>query len=238
MTKIPAVVFTALLLSSSSHAAQSITASLAQMPVHAPNAAEGVQVALVKAIARAANADIAYGVFPFARSISNVVSGHADLHIPFIWSNAIPDSRIKFIYSKETIFHVNFVLYTRKGSGVTTSNLAQHVIATDRAHVGFFPFPILDSGSIASSLKMLSIGRIDGYIFADTSTDPILRSLRLTNIQRSLYQRFDVKIIYPRSERGRQVAEIVSRALEKLKASGELAQIEKPVDHPYDNWQP
>nr|WP_229258920.1 transporter substrate-binding domain-containing protein [Duganella flavida] len=167
------------------------------MPVHAPNATEGVQVALVKAIARVSGTEISYDVFPFSRSISNVVSGKEDMHIPLIESKATPESRLKFVYSKETIFRVNFVLYTRKGSGVTASNLTHFTIATDRAHVNFFPFPILDSGSISSSLKMLSMGRIDGYIFADTSTDPVLQSLRLSNIQRSLYQRFDVKIISP-----------------------------------------
>lgn len=219
-------------------AAQPIVASLARMPVHAPNESEGIQIKLVKALAKASETDITYNIFPFARSVTNVESGQADFHIPLIRNTVVSENDLKFFYSRETIFHVNFVLYTRKGSGVTIDNLASRVIASDRAHVDYFPFHVQPSNSIELSLKMLSIGRIDGYIFADSAVDPVLKLLKLTNIQRSFYQRFDVKIIYPRTERGHQTAAVLSKALEKLKESGELAEIERPADFPYDNWQP
>jgi polar amino acid transport system substrate-binding protein len=217
---------------------QPIVASLARMPVHAPSKSEGIQVKLVKALAKASGTDITYNIFPFARSVTNVETGQADFHIPLIRNTVVSENDLKFFYSRETIFHVNFVLYTRKGSGVTLDNLAQHVIASDRAHVDYFPFHVIPSNSIELSLKMLSMGRIDGYIFADSAADPVLRALELSNIHRSFYHRFDVKIIYPRSERGYQVAAVISRALEKLNDSGELANIEGPVDLPYNNWQP
>ncbi|MBA5686234.1 transporter substrate-binding domain-containing protein [Rugamonas apoptosis] len=230
--------FTALFAASCARAEQPIVASLARMPIHAPNPSEGVQVQLVKALARASGTDITYNIFPFARSVTNVESGLADFHIPLIRNTVVAENDLKFFYSRETIFHVNFVLYTRRGSGVAVENLARYNIASDRAHVDYFPFHVQPSNSIELSLKMLSMGRIDGYIFADSATDPVLKSLHLTNIQRSIYQRFDVKIIYPRTPRGAQVAVLMSKALDKLKASGELAEIENPVDLPYDNWQP
>ncbi|HEU4777470.1 MAG TPA: transporter substrate-binding domain-containing protein [Telluria sp.] len=219
-------------------AAQPIVASLARMPVHAPSKSEGIQVKLVQALAKASGTAITYDIYPFARSVTNVESGLADFHIPLIRNTVVSENDLKFFYSRETIFHVNFVLYTRKGSGVTLDNLANHVIASDRAHVDYFPFHVIPSNNIELSLKMLSMGRIDGYIFADSAADPVLKALELSNIQRSFYQRFEVKIIYPRTERGYQVAAILSKALEKLKASGELAEIEGPVDLPYNNWQP
>lgn len=238
MTKARWFLFLACLVFSSAQAGQAIVGSLARMPVHAPSKTEGIQVELVKALARVSGEEITYDVFPFARSVNNVESGRADFHIPLIRNAVVAENDLKFFYSRETLFHVNFVLYTRKGSDVTIDNLAHCVIASDRAHVEYFPFHVQPSNNIELSLRMLSMGRIDGYIFADTATDPVLKSIHLTNIQRQSYQRFDVKIIYPRTARGSQVAVVLSKALGKLKESGELAQIEKPVDLPYDNWQP
>lgn len=238
MAKVIFLVLLAWCASACAQATAPIVASLARMPIHAPSHAEGIQVELVKALAKASGTDITYNIFPFARSVNNVETGQADFHLPLIRNTVVADDDLKFFYSRETIFHVNFVLYTRKGSGVTPDNLARHVIATDRAHVDYFPFHVVPSNSIELSLKMLSIGRIDGYIFADSATDPVLKALELRNIQRHFYQRFEVKIIYPRTERGYLVALTLSKALEKLKDSGALARIEGPVDLPYNNWQP
>jgi polar amino acid transport system substrate-binding protein len=218
--------------------AEELRASLAKMPVHALSKSEGIQVDLVNAIAAVSGYDIDIDVYPFARSIDNVISGSADFHIPLIKNEVIPASELPYAYSTETIFQVNFVLYTKKGSEVNKENLANFSIETERAHVDYFPFKLSPSNSIEQSLKRLSLGMIDGYIFADTSTDPLLLKLGYNNISRSLYKVFDVKIVLSKNENGKRIDDILSKSIQTLKANGRLQRIEESVNFPYDNWQP
>ncbi len=213
-------------------------ATLAQMPVFAISKTEGVLVELVKAIEKITKNQITIGVSPFARSMKKVIDKEADFHIPLIKNDIISEEKLPYYYSTETIFHVNFTLYTVKESGVTLNNLSQYKVETDRAHVDYFPFKILPSNRIIQSLKKLHMGRIDAFIFSDTATDPVLKNLGYTGIQRRLYKRFEVKIILPKTEHGKQVDRMLSDAIKKLRKSGKLKEILNIVDQPYDNCQP
>ena len=221
--------------------AQDYKASLAEMPVHAEVAEDGIsgiQVALVRAIAEVSGEEIEIGVYPFKRSMDNVIRDNpsADFHIPLIKNEIIPEEELPYYYSTETIFHVNFVLYTQKGSDVKMDNLSQYTIETDAAHVIYFPFETLPSSSIENSLKKVNSGRIDGFLFADTPTDPVLKELGYENIQRRLYKVFEVKIILPKTERGKEVDKMLIKAIGKLRESGKLKEIEGPVDQPFKEW--
>jgi len=219
-------------------AANNLRASLAKMPVHALSAEEGIQVNLVKAISAVSGHSISIDVYPFARSIDNVINNRADFHIPLIKNDIIPVDALPYAYSSETIFQVNFVLYTRKTSKVNNKNLSNYKVETDRAHIDYFPFQVFPSNSIEQSLKRLNHGMIDAYIFADTATDPLLLQLGYKNIRRDLYKTFDVKIIISKSEHGKYIDNELSKAIKKLKSTGELKTIEESVNLPYKNWQP
>ena len=104
--------------------------------------------------------------------------------------------------------------------------------------IDYFPFNIIPSNKIIESLKKLQKGRIDAFIFSDIATDSVLKNLGYTEIQRRLYQRFEVKIILPKNEHGKQVDRMLSDAIQKLRKSGKLKEILGSVDQPYDNWQP
>jgi polar amino acid transport system substrate-binding protein len=173
-------------------AAGSYKASLAQMPIHAESSDEGVFVELVKAIALEWGEEVDIRVYPFIRSMKNVIEDEADFHIPLIKNDLIPEEDLPYLYSTETLLNVNFVLYTTRD---IKQDLKKLRVESDRAHIKYFPFPVMPSSNISSSLKMLSLGRIDAYIFADTATDPVLKKLNLTNIRRSLYKTFEEKVI-------------------------------------------
>lgn len=218
--------------------AQTLRASLAQMPVHAVSKTEGVQVDLINAMSAVSEYKIEIDVFPFARSIGNVINGSADFHIPLIENDIIPVENLPYAYSTKTIFNVNFVLYTRKNSLVNKENLSNYIVETDRAHIDYFPFKTKPSHSIELSLKRLNLGMIDAYLFADSSTDPLLKKLGYKNIERSLYKVFNVKIIIPKGEKGKLIDAILNDTISILEENGQLQQIEGVVDLPYDNWQP
>lgn len=206
-------------------------ASIAQMPVYAESQDKGVLVDLVKAIAAASGKSIEWQVVPFARSMSDVESGKVDFHMPLI--KPIDMAKANFGLSTETIFHVNFVLYTNKAKALDVNKLAGAAVETDSAHVAYFPFDIKPSTNLESSLKKLDLGRIDGFIFADAASDPIIKANNLGNVKRQLYKRFDVKIILPKGGKSAATDKFLSEAIKKLRDSGQFSKIMDPIDKPY-----
>jgi len=233
--------FTILILTiaiSTSVCAQDYKATLAKMPGYAESTEKGILVDLVKAIASESGKEISLVVVPFARSMNNVISGRADFHMPLI---AVPDidmSTLDYDYSTETIFHVNFVLYTKKGSDINIDNLSSAKVETDIAHLPYFDFPIKGSANIELSLKKVNAGRLDAFIFADFASDPLVKKNSFSNIKRELFKVYDVKIIIPKNGKNGKIDKFLSETIAKLRANGTYDKIMAPLDVPYDNWQP
>lgn len=206
-------------------------ASLAQMPIYAESLDKGVLVDLVKALTDVSKKTVDVQVVPFARSMKDVENKQVDFHMPLI--KPIDMSKANFSLSSETIFHVNFVLYTNKNKPVDVNQLAGASLETDAAHTPYFPFDIKPSTSIENSLKKLELGRIDGFIFADDATDPLVKSLGLKNVKRQLYKRFEVKVILPKGAENGPVDKFLTDAIGKLRESGRFTNIMSAIDHPY-----
>jgi len=213
-------------------------ASLAQMPVYAEATDKGVLVDLVKAMAKTSGKNIEIQVVPFNRSMHDVMDGKADFHMPLIKPENVDESKLGYANSKETIFHVSFVLYTNKNKPIDKSKLKDYRIETDLAHVDYFDFPIKGSTRLDSSLKKVDAGRIDGFIFADFASDPIVKKEGLKNIHRELFKVFDVKIILPKGEKGETTDVFLTETIEKMRADGSFDKIMSPIDQPYNDWQP
>jgi len=212
--------------------------SLAQMPVYAESTDKGVLVDLVKAIENESGNSFSIKVMPFASSVYMAQKGKTDLHMPLIKNDILDESELPFLFSKETIFHVNFVLYTKKGSSVTLDNLKTKSLETDRAHVGYFPFDIKPTNSIAKSLEKVHLGTIDGFIFADFATDPFLKNSGYKDIKRDLYKVFESKMVLPKTQRGKEVDKMLTKSIQNLRANNKLEKLMHQIDIPYDNWQP
>lgn len=214
-------------------AAADYKVSLAQMPVYAESPVKGVLVDFTKALAAASKKDIEFQVVPFVKSMKAVEDGSVDLHMPLI--QPLDMSSANFSLSSETIFHVNFVLYTNKNKPLDMNKLAEANIETDAAHIPYFPFPIKSSSNIEGSLKKLNLGSIDGFIFADDASDPIIAANQLTNINRQLYKRFDVKIVLPKGAEGSATDRFLTDTIKTLRENGEFAKIMGTIDHEYKN---
>lgn len=214
------------------------TASLAKMPVYAESKEKGVLVDLVKALAKESGATINYNVVPFARSMDDVINKRVNFHMPLIVSTLVDESKLDYAHSTETIFHVNFILYTNKKKAVDRTKLKEYKIETDKAHTQYFDFPVIASTNLAGSLRKLNAGQIDAFIFADFASDPIIKEENLTNIKRELYYRFDVKIILPKGAKGGPVDQFLTKTIQAMRKKGEFQKIMDVIDTPYDNWQP
>lgn len=218
--------------------AKELKASLAQMPVYAESMDKGVLIDLVKLIEKESGVTIHREVVPFARSMDNVINRQVNFHMPLIMVPNADESKLPYDHSTETIFHVNFVLYTNKSKPLDSSKLASYKLETDRAHTQYFPFPIEPSTNLESSLKKLDAGRIDGFIFADFASDPIIKQTGLKNVHRALYKTFDVKIILPKGGRGGEVDKLLSSSIQSLRKKGDYDKLMSAIDKPYDDWQP
>ena len=238
--------------------AEPLRVSIPQMPVHAESHNEGVLVDFVKVLAKKLKQDIDIQLVPFSRSIYYVSTSKVDFHLPFIYPNnefftdktlqvdeeAAIDLKLTqhlddFIYSDETIFYVNFVLYSHRDVPIDLNKIQDYKIETDSAHLPFLPGVSLGSNCIACSLKNVQHKMTDGYIFADSSTDPVLQQNNrlLPSIKRTFYQKFAVKILFPNTDKGQKLNQKISAVIADMRLSGELTQLLSSVDFPYDNWQ-
>ena len=238
--------------------AEPLRVSIPQMPVHAESHDKGVLVDFVKVLSKKLKQDIDIQVVPFSRSIYYVSSGKVDFHLPFIKPNLesltgkgsvvdkdiTTDLKLKqhlhdFIYSDETIFHVNFVLYSHIDVPIDLNKIQDYKIETDSAHLPFLKGVSLGSDCITCSLKNVQHKMTDGYIFADSSTDPLLKKNKptLPSIKREFYKKFAVKILFPNTEQGHKLNKKISAVIADMRLSGELTQLLSSVDFPYDDWQ-
>lgn len=218
--------------------AKDYKASLAQMPVYAESADKGVLVDFTKALAKTSGSSIKIEVAPFARSMDNVIQNKVDFHMPLIQVPNQDESKLKYDHSTATIFHVNFVLYSNKNKPLDMAKLGGYKLETDAAHVGYFPFAVTASPAIDASLKRVDAGRIDGFIFADFASDPIVKAEKLSNIKRSLYKVFDVKVILPKGGKGGDTDKFLSATIETMKKDGSFDKIMSAIDQKYNDWQP
>jgi polar amino acid transport system substrate-binding protein len=212
--------------------------SLAEMPVYAESTDNGVLVELSKALSKELGASLSLAVVPFARSIDNVVKGEADFHMPLIESPGYSNEAPAFDLSTATIFHVNFTLYENKNKPLNMEALKSYTIETDVAHTKYFPFPTIASSCLDCSLKKVDAGRIDGFIFADFASDPLIKANNMKNIRRRQYRVFDVKIVLPKGGRGGELDTRLSKAIEDMRARGDYQKIMDAIDLPYNDWQP
>jgi polar amino acid transport system substrate-binding protein len=226
------------LLLSLSINAMEINGTLAKMPIYSETKEKGILIDLVNAVEEVSQNNINVKVLPFASSLNLVIFNKRDFHMPLIKNDVVNHEELKYYYSTDTIFHVNFVIYSKKDKDINTSNISNFKVETDRAHIEYFPFDVIPSNSIEKSLEKVNLGEIDAFIFADFATDPYLKKMDNANIKRELYKRFESKIVFPKNERGKQMDAIFIEALSKLRSSGKLEQIIAPIDTLFDNWQP
>lgn len=212
--------------------------SLAQMPVYAESLDKGVLVDLVKALEKVSGDKVELQVVPFPRSMADVQDKKVDLHMPLIQLPGSETGTAKFDYSTDTIFHVNFTMYSTKGVDVTPATAPKFKVETELAHVDYFGFPIVPSNSIEGSLKKVNAGRVDAFVFADAACDPVVKSAGLSNLKRQLYKRWDVKVVLPKGARGGAGDKWLAENIAKLRSSGQYDKIMGVLDTPYQDWQP
>lgn len=227
--------------------AKDLKASLAFLPNISESPEKGAFVDLVKAIDEVyAEGTIAIQVFPFARSMDNVINGKADFHIPGLRNMIVPEAKLPYRYATENMGTVVIVIYSHKDSPVTKEMIFEkklvkpfpYKIDIGRGIEGYFDFPLQTSSKIDQSLRKVNTKRIDAFIWAQEEADFEIRNLKLKNIHRAKYGDFDDVVIIPKGPKGDEIDNIISNALKTLKSSGKMKPLYEKIHLPYNDWQP
>lgn len=162
--------------------------------------------------------------------------GKVDFQSPYISNPKVKDKSIPFKISSTTLWQVNFVLYSHRTLELTRTDLSTLRIVTDRAWLNIIGFPVKPTTDITAALKMPDAGRLDGVIYANTVTIPIVKQLKSTNIHRSLFGTFDVKALIAINERTKYIDKLITQGAEQLLDSPER-QILATDSITFDDWQ-
>jgi polar amino acid transport system substrate-binding protein len=226
--------------------ARDLVISMAYLPGVLETPDKGPFVDLVRGLDDVYDGTIQRGVYPFPRSIENVISGKADFHLPMIRNKLVSASSLPYAYSTDKMGDVCFVIYSNKGNPLTAEKIEQaksmtpfpFKIETSGGFSDYFDFPTNAAVSVDSALKKVNLKRIDAFIFAQEECDHVTKELKLSNIHRELYDKFDDVFIIPKGPAGKEIDVILSDCLSKMRANGTLEKLHNAVHLDYQQWQP
>lgn len=180
-------------------------------------------------------------IYPLARAMAGVIAGTADFSLPAI-RNLQDADLLPYRFSTRSFGQVTHVLYSNTDH-LITPDMVYGIVPTKRdllieATPGFLPIPLQRSMSIEQSLRKLSRGRIDAFIWAQEEADLMLRQLKLTNIHREHLGDFEDVFIIAKGPAGDETDRFLGEAIDRLTASGKLAEIYSRLHRPYVEWQP
>ena len=220
--------------------------SMAFLPNILETPDKGVFVDMIKAIDGVYEGNIERSVYPFPRSMDNVISQKADFHLPMIRNKVVPVESLPYAYTTEKMGDVCFVIYSHKDKPITLKKIQEAKntkpfplkLESIGGFLDYFDFPISESIGVENSLKKVNLKRTDAFIFAQEECDFMAKQLKLKNINRELYDNFDDVFVIPKGEKGKEIDTILSACLVKLKSTGDLEKLHRKVHLPYQEWQP
>jgi polar amino acid transport system substrate-binding protein len=221
---------------------------MANLPGLAETPDKGGFVELVKALDDVyANGTIKIEIYPFSRSVQNIINYKADFHVPTLRNPVISEENLPYRTVTESMGTVVFVCYSNIDNIITRKEIIQaldnggefpYVIDAPGGLEGNFTIPVVPSNDLTSSFQTLQNKRIDAILWAQEESDLTVKDLKLNKIYRSHYADFDDAIIIPKGPESEKIDAILSDALKKIKASGKQQELYKSIHVPYVDWQP
>jgi hypothetical protein len=198
---------------------------------------------LIKAIMEQTGNTADIQVVPMARSEYMISTNAVDIAMPHL---KLPSKgEIKFDTTSIVLYEASFVLYANKERPIAAARLANSnpdnlVVEMDPTLVDILGFKGEPSTDFGSSLKKLSLRRIDGCIISLTTGDPVLKTFALKNITRKFYKSFPVTIMLQKGTAGGEVEKMLSAGISALKANGKYDEIMGALirANKYEDWQP
>ncbi len=213
--------------------------SVGKLPLYSETKDKGILIDILKAMDEEyKEGKFIIEVYPFGRSIDNVVTGKADLHFPTIGKNIWKKESDS--YEKElnkqglrrsscSLTKTHFALYTNTDKPkLDISRIQDYKIETDVGHTIFFNKNMQGTTCLPCSVKKLSAKRIDGLVFASREIDFMIKEGGYTNIKRENFKIFGSKFILPIGKKGEEIDTLLSSLIQKMIKDGTLEKVAKP----------
>jgi polar amino acid transport system substrate-binding protein len=139
---------------------------------------------LLTEIGKAAGITLNVARYPVARALGLVENASADICVPQLVSrNPARLKALKFDYSTDVLYKSAFVLYSNKAKPVDVAALKAGnkqglVIETDISNVHSYEFQGRETTNLEASLQKVDSGKIDGFIFSQSTGDMLLKIAR------------------------------------------------------------
>ncbi|WP_281558154.1 hypothetical protein [Thalassomonas sp. RHCl1] len=178
-------------------------------------------------------------LFPFPQSLNQVAMDNYDMQVPIIESPFVDKKALKYELSNTVLWQLPFVLYTAADRPpLAMDNLKQYKIIVSLAHQNLFDFPTIGVPKIEGAIKMIQHARVDGFIFAAATVDPVIDKLKLNNIRRTFFARLNVKAAFPAGGAGGEIDLALQKGIDKLKKQQIYLSLISGWAQEYQNWQP
>jgi len=226
---------------------QALVGSMAIIPGIVDSEKEGPFSDMMNALLSYTDKHVSLEAFPLARAVHNVIRNEADFMVPTIRGRVNKNEELNYRFSKEKFGSVCFVLYTNAAKNISRTAIEDALRKNE-------PLPyilegpalsgnplgerLLPSNDVSLSLQKVHKGRVDGFIWAQEESDAALKKLKLSNVRREHWADFDDSIILALGPRGDLADALLSEAIAKMRASGELDKYYRKIHSPYQDWQP
>ncbi|MCX7749589.1 MAG: transporter substrate-binding domain-containing protein [Clostridia bacterium] len=226
-----------------------LVATLALIPGLVESEDKGTFVDFTKALDEVyTEGKIKIEVYPYARSVENVISGKADLHIPNMRTSLVDSSQLKYTFAKKAFGQFAMVIYSNSENKITKEMIDEamkkgkdafpYKIEVSGGLENNLPFPAAGTSDYKQSFQKLASKRIDAIINAQEESDLVLKELKLKNVSRSLFGYFEDVLTVAKNAHGEEMDKLLSDLVTRLEASGKLKEIYEKVHKPYEDWQP
>jgi polar amino acid transport system substrate-binding protein len=200
---------------------------------------------LLNAIAGEMGMSLDIQILPSARADYLIATSRVDMDIPVLDVDEYERPARQYDCGSVVLYKSAFVLFTAKGHTIDIADLKagnsrRYEIESDISIANQLGFSASPSTNIEGSLRKVNEGKIDGYIFSQTSTDPVAGNLKLPMVQRQLYRYFSLYYALKKGERGGALDRLIVEGIDRLKSEGKYETIigKLIAGAHYDNWQP
>jgi polar amino acid transport system substrate-binding protein len=200
---------------------------------------------LLNAIAGEMGMRLDIQIVPSARADYLIATSRVDMDIPVLDVDEYERPARQYDSGSVVLYRSAFVLFSSKGQTIDIANLKagnskRYEIESDISVANRLGFSASPSTNVEGSLKKVNDGKIDGYIFSQTSTDPVAGKLSLPKVKRQLYRYFSLYYALKKGERGGVLDGLVAEGIDRLKREGRYEAIigKLIAEAQYDNWQP
>lgn len=213
--------------------------SVGKLPLYSESKDKGILIDVLKAMDEEyKEGKFIIEVYPFARSINNVIEGKADVHFPTIgkniWSaeNDLYEQKLRkqgIRRSSCSLTKTHFALYSNTSKPkIDISKIEDYRVETDIGHTVFFNKNMQGTVCLPCSVKKLSANRLDGLVFASREIDSMIKAGKYKNIRRQDFKIFGSKFILPVGKKGDELDKLLRSLIKKMIVNGKLAKVAKP----------